>query len=46
MGSNNTPPASPGIPVPDDDIMYEDDVAEIIDDSNVSIEVSLYFHTI
>jgi len=38
MGSNNTPPASPGIPVPDDDIMYEDDVAEIIDDSNVSIE--------
>ena len=40
MGSENTPPASPGIPVPDDgDEMYEDDIAEEINDGDTEVQV-------
>ena len=41
MGSNDTPPPSPGIPIPDDgDEMYEDDVAEEIDDGDGALQVN------
>lgn len=43
MGPNNTPPASPGIPVTEDDTddMYDDDVAEVIDAGEGEIQGDL-----
>jgi len=39
MGSKDTPPPSPGIPVNDDgDEMYEDDIAEEIDDADGALQ--------
>ena len=40
MGSENTPPASPGIPVPEgDDEMYEDEIGEEIPETEMGAEV-------
>ena len=40
MGSENTPPASPGIPVPEGgDEMYEDEIAEEINETDLGTEV-------
>ena len=40
MGSENTPPASPGIPVPEgDNEMYEDEIGEEIPELVMGTEV-------
>ena len=40
MGSENTPPASPGIPVPEgDNEMYDDEIGEEIPETEMGIEV-------
>ena len=40
MGSENTPPASPGIPVPEgDNEMYEDEIGEEIPETEMGTEV-------
>jgi len=39
MGTENTPPASPGIPVPEgDDEMYEDEIGEEIPETEMGAE--------
>ena len=41
MGSKDTPPPSPGIPVTDDgDEMFEDDIAEEIYDADGALQVN------
>ena len=43
MGSDDTPPPSPGFPISDadEDMMYEDDVAELIEETGDTRQVSI-----